>query len=255
MDRGICGVRRLGPQGHAELPFYGRISALSLDPIEKKPLKHFHGGNYILSVGFLGCNAHCSFCQNWHISQDLSAPSDYLSPEELASLAKEKSFGLAYTYSEPLIHYEYLLDTMIACHEKGVSNVLVSNANILPDPAKTLFSYLDAANFDVKTYSPQRCLHDLGIDLEAVKATIRIALEMNVHVEISTLVVPGFNDDSNGLMEIAEWIASQDKNIPWHLAACHPAWKYRGPSCSKSFIQETVKRAQGLLHHVYPGNI
>lgn len=255
--KGLCGVRSHDDWLKGTPSWYGRVSALALDPIEKKPLRHFHPGSMILSVGFYGCNARCPFCQNWEISQEYDYPREgIMLPSELLSLAiKEKSFGIAFTYSEPIIHFEYLRDAMQVCHDRNLRTVLVSNGNMLEEPARELFALTDACNIDFKTWSPDDAKSILGIDLECVKKCIEIAYQTGTHLEISTLVVPGFNDDIEKLMGIAEWIAVLDDSIPWHIAACHPAWHYKGPSTDPKLLWALKERAAKVLKHVYTGNI
>jgi pyruvate formate lyase activating enzyme len=254
---GICKVRSFIENEDGPSPWYGRVSALAMDPIEKKPLKHFHPGQMILSVGFYGCNARCPFCQNWDISQEFNVDSGHiLLPSELVSIAKHQhSFAVAFTYSEPLIHFEYLKDAMTACREEGLYTVLVSNGNILEGPAREIFPLVDACNIDFKTWSDKDAGTVLGVDLSSVKKTIEIACETGVHVETSTLVVPGINDDMDELLHIAEWIARLDSKIPWHIAACHPAWHYNGPPSDPVFICALQSKAANILDFVYTGNI
>jgi pyruvate formate lyase activating enzyme len=252
---GLCGVRR-NKGGKPALPYYGYITALAMDPIEKKPLYHWRPGSEILSLGFAGCNLRCPFCQNWHISQNLAAPGEKLGPQDIVKLAaREQCKQTAYTYSEPLIHIEFLLDCMKACHEAGVANVLVSNGCVNEEPAAEIIPLVDAANIDLKCFDKAAYSETLGGDLETVKAFIKQAIAGGVHMELTTLIVPGFNDTQAELDEAADWIASLKPQPVWHLSAYHPAWKYRAPPTDRETLINIVKRAKEKVEFVYAGNI
>ncbi|MGA2642992.1 MAG: AmmeMemoRadiSam system radical SAM enzyme, partial [Spirochaetia bacterium] len=191
---GKCGVRQLRDAALV-LPFYGRISSLAVDPIEKKPLYHFHPGSRILSAGFVGCSFHCKFCQNWQISQTTEAGTRFISPEDLVSAAiNEGSFAIAYTYSEPLVHAEYVVDTARLAHEAGLKNVLVSNGYLNPDPASEVLSLMDAANIDLKGFDQRFYRVETGGSLAEVQRFLKQAAGC-VHLEVTTLVIPTKNDD------------------------------------------------------------
>jgi pyruvate formate lyase activating enzyme len=175
---------------------YGAVTSMSIDPIEKKPLYHFMPGAGILSVGTYGCNLSCKFCQNWEISQR-EAGHRQLTPEELARLAEStrgQSVGVAYTYSEPLVWYEFVHDCVGLIHERGLVNVLVTNGYINREPFGELLPYIDAVNIDLKAFSSEFYKSVCGGDLEPVLRSIRQAYESGCHVELTTLVVPGLND-------------------------------------------------------------
>jgi len=283
--RGRCGVRRAA-QGAAkpgglvlETPYSGYISAIALDPIEKKPLYHWRPGSFIASVGFAGCNLHCPFCQNWQISQIEEAPAARLrlNPRELIAAVKaaysENSSTatedpqIAYTYSEPLVHAEYVIDCMEEARKENIANVLVTNGcvnskKMSPEislkqagPAEAILSLCDAANIDLKCFSEKTYSAVLGGNLAAVLDFIRLAVEMKVHTELTTLVVPGLNDSEAELAKCAEFIASLDSNIAWHLSAYHPDWKWNAPPTDPAKISAAAKQARRVLPHVYAGNI
>jgi pyruvate formate lyase activating enzyme len=201
---GLCRVR-LGRGDSLDLPFYGFVTALARDPIEKKPLYHFRPGSFILSAGFAGCNLRCPFCQNWSISQQTDVSGSRLSPGELIAAVKDSGFGgmgaeaksVAYTYSEPLVHIEFLLDAMRAARAAGIANVLVSNGCINAEAAEEVLDLTDAANIDLKCFSATTYEKVLGGDLETVLSFIRRAVEKGVHLELTTLVVPGLNDGAS----------------------------------------------------------
>ena len=245
--KGLCKVR--GGQG--ELPFYGFVTALAEDPIEKKPLYHFRPGSSILSVGFTGCNLRCPFCQNWRISQTTDTPGRRISPGELV---KSAGGQIAYTYSEPLVHIEYLLDCMAEARKQGLANVLVTNGCINPKATEEVLALTDAANIDLKSFSEETYSKTLGGDLNTVLNFIRKAWEMGVHVELSTLVVPGLNDSEDELEKCMDFIGSIP-TVPWHLSAYHPNWKWQAPSTSAAFLRETAAKAKKSLAFVYTGNV
>ena len=288
---GKCRVR-LNRDGKAELPFYGFITALALDPIEKKPLYHFRPGTEILSAGFAGCNLRCPFCQNWHISQNTDTRGRFYTPAELIDTVKKNAGGggssLAYTYSEPLVHAEFLLDCMKEARKAGIANVLVTNGCVnsevsdfsnpvdlpspadysiaadLSSPAEEILELCDAANIDLKCFSEETYSKVLGGNLDAVIRFIRRAVEKEVHVEITTLVVPGLNDSEEELNACVDFIAglnssektaSEKSFIPWHLSAYHPDWKWNAPPTAPAFLTETAIRAGKRLAFVYTGNV
>jgi pyruvate formate lyase activating enzyme len=238
-----------------EIPMYGRISSLAVDPIEKKPLYHFHPGSRILSVGFVGCSFRCKFCQNWHISQGTNAETQFMSPAELVETArKERSFGIAYTYSEPLVHAEYLLDAMRLAREAGLKNVLVSNGYINPGPADELLGLVDAANIDLKAFDPVFYRTETGGKLEEVKRFITQAVGL-IHMEITTLVIPTKNDTAEQIEGIARFVASLDPGIPFHLSAYHPQFKYEIPTTPGATLRKLAEVARRHLQFVYMGNV
>jgi pyruvate formate lyase activating enzyme len=258
---GACGVRG-NKNGKGLLPFYGHITALAVDPIEKKPLYHFRPGSEILSAGFSGCNLHCPFCQNWHISrppqggQSPDAPGRQMPPGDLVSAAlHENTPSIAYTYSEPLVHIEYLLDCMTLARRHGIANVLVTNGCANTSAAREVLSLSSAANIDLKGFSADTYAQTLGGDRETVCAFIRLACEMGVHVEVTTLVVPGLNDSAEELNLCADFITSLKTDIPWHLSAYHPDYRWNAPPTDPSLLKRIAERAREKIRFVYTGNI
>lgn len=255
---GICGVRGCADtaSGGAVIPFYGFISALSLDPVEKKPLYHFRPGTKILSIGFTGCNLRCPFCQNWRISQQTGIAGRRMTPGEIVSAAlREQSPSIAYTYSEPLIHAEFLLDCMAQARRRGLANVLVTNGCVNTAAAQELFALTDAANIDLKSFSSGTYANVLGGNLAAVLDCIRLAVAMGVHVEITTLVVPGLNDSAEETERCADFIAALPGNIPWHVSAYHPDYRWNAPATDPEMLLNLAERAREKLRYVYTGNI
>jgi pyruvate formate lyase activating enzyme len=252
--QGRCRVRR-NRAGTLELPFYGRLSSIAVDPIEKKPLYHFHPGQSILSVGFVGCSFRCPFCQNFRISQDTSAPTEAMGPEELVALAgRQGSFGIAYTYSEPLVHLEYVLECCRLARERGLKNVLVSNGFVNPGPAEELLAVLDAANIDLKSFDPEFYRREIGGGLEEVKRFLTQA-RGRLELEVTTLVIPTRNDGPAEMEAIAAFLASLDPGIPLHLSAYYPQYRYTLPPTSPSTLQELAQAARRHLQYVYLGNV
>jgi len=235
---------------------YGQLTAIALDPIEKKPLRRFFPGSWILSVGSYGCNFRCPFCQNHTISMAKEGEHDtvYVSPEVLVEkalqLVPRGNIGIAYTYNEPLISYEYIMDCAMLAREKGLKNVIVSNGYICEEPLLKLLPCIDAANIDLKSFS-----HDfykkIGGDLEAVKNTIAICSK-NCHTEVTTLIIPDENDSPEEMEELSKWIGQVDKNIPLHITRFYPMYRYvhKKPADSGR-IHRLAQIARKHLNFVY----
>jgi pyruvate formate lyase activating enzyme len=251
---GICRVR-FNKEGTLDLPFYGRLSAIGIDPIEKKPLYHFHPGSSILSVGFVGCSFHCPFCQNYHIATDTSYPTEEVGPRELVELCEKRgSFGIAYTYSEPLVHLEYVLDTAAQARSRGLKNVLVSNGYINEQPALELLALLDAANIDLKSWDPGFYKKEIGGGLDEVKRFLAQAHD-KIALEVTTLVIPTKNDSPEEIEAMARFLASLSPDIPYHLSAYYPQYKYRIPPTPPATLRVLAEEARKHLRYVYLGNL
>jgi pyruvate formate lyase activating enzyme len=254
---GFCHAR-YAHQGEIIAKNYGQITALALDPIEKKPLKEFFPGSRILSVGSYGCNLRCPFCQNFEISQfDLAKESSFISPEELVAKALELrsagNIGLAFTYNEPLVGYEYVLDTAKLAHEKGLKTVLVTNGTASLAILHKILPYIDAMNIDLKGFCKD--FYDfVGGDWAMTKAFIQASVPA-CHVELTTLVVPGHNEDFQKMEEEAQWIASLDPRIPLHLTRCFPRYKFLEEPTSVASLQKLAAVARKYLASVYLGNV
>lgn len=252
---GICSIRK-NENMELKLPWYGLLSAINVDPIEKKPLYHFYPGSDILSVGFYGCNFHCQFCQNYQISQETKSTNNKqpVSPGELIGLAIDKGISsIAYTYSEPIIHFEYIKKCAELAHSHDIKNVLVTNGYLNPLPASELLSLMDGVNVDLKSFT-ETFYHKIGGRLEPVKEFIRLASELT-HLEVTTLVIPGENDSEEEITGIAEFLADLDINIPLHLSCYYPVYKYKTPPTSIESVLSLTKKAEKLLNFVYPGNM
>jgi pyruvate formate lyase activating enzyme len=247
---GVCRVR-YNNNGALQLPYYGRLSAVAIDPIEKKPLYHFHPGSSILSIGFVGCSFHCPFCQNYHIAHDTSYPTELVRPQQLIELCEQRgSFGIAYTYSEPIVHLEYILDCAALARKRGLKNVLVSNGYINPEPAEELLELMDAANIDFKSWNPDFYRREIGGKVEEIKRFIgRISLE------VTTLVIPTKNDSPEEIEAISRFLASLSPEIPYHLSAYYPRYKYSIPPTAPSTLRKLAEVARKHLSFVYLGNV
>ena len=238
---------------------YGKLTSLALDPIEKKPLRRFHPGSLILSVGSFGCNLRCPFCQNHEISMagDSGIQTVEVSPEQLAAKAAELvpqgNIGVAYTYNEPLISYEYVQDCASLVHEQGMVNVLVTNGTVEEEPWRALLPLVDAANIDLKGFTPS-WYRRLGGDLETVKRSIVLAAE-RCHVEVTTLLIPGENDSEEEIRELARWLASISSEIPLHLSRFFPRYRMLDrPPTPVEQVSRLAETARRYLSYVYTGN-
>jgi pyruvate formate lyase activating enzyme len=225
-ERGICKART-NQGGEIKSAAYGKITALALDPIEKKPLDFFYPGSFILSIGSFGCNMRCSFCQNWEISSSGGGGERVISPEELIKTAlalKDKgNIGLAYTYNEPLINYEFVSDCAALARKNGLKNVLVSNGMINEAPFQKLLEFIDAANLDLKSFSAD-FYKEHGGNLDTVKKSIEIAAR-RIHLEVTTLIIEKVNDSEAEIEGIAAFLSGIKKNIPLHLTPFYPRHK------------------------------
>lgn len=250
---GLCKVRR-NEGGEICLPYYGALSALALDPIEKKPLHHFLPGSSVFSAGFVGCNLRCPFCQNWRISQELPSELTEMSPESLAQAAlRSLAPSIAYTYSEPCVHFEFVQAAMRASHDLGLKNVLVTNGCLNPKPARDLLSLTDSVNVDLKSWSVETYRKKLGGERDAVLEFIRLAASLCL-VEVTTLVVPGISDATDDIASIADFLAQISPEIPLHLSAYHPAWNYDEAPTTSDTLFDLGRICQKKLHYVYIGN-
>ena len=267
---GFCGARTC-VEGKVIADNYGRVTSLALDPIEKKPLNRFHPGSKIVSVGSYGCNLRCPFCQNDEISWSKQAfeyrnKADCLSPEELAETAAyyrdRGNIGVAFTYNEPLIGYEYILDTAKLVHEMRMVNVLVTNGTAEIGILEKLAPYIDAMNIDLKGFTEKYYCDVLGGNLEMTKRFIERAVQF-CHVELTTLIVPGENDSEEEMREISGWIAElkgadgklTGPDVPLHISRFFPRYKMTDrPATDVALIYRLADVAREKLKYVYTGN-
>lgn len=255
---GLCKGRR-NRDGAIVSDNYGKITGLALDPIEKKPLYHFYQGSKILSVGSYGCNLNCPFCQNCDISMvgTDEIESSEIGCEELVDKAlyfKEiGNIGIAYTYNEPLIGYEYVRDCTTLAKQKGLKNVVVTNGYICEEPLKELLPFIDAFNIDLKGFT-EAYYHKLRGDLATVKSTIELAAAVT-HVEVTTLIVPGENDTEAEMEKLSSWLAGVSPDIPLHISRFFPRWKMQDRDATPvETVYHLADIARKNLKHVYEGN-
>lgn len=258
---GICGVRK-NIKGELYSLIYNLISSVNIDPVEKKPLYHFYPGSNILSIGTLGCNFHCGFCQNWSISQT-SQETDFenyrkLTSSQIVELAlkykPQGNIGIAYTYNEPFIWYEYVLETAQKTKEAGLVNVLVTNGFASEAPLKELLPLIDAMNIDVKSINPDFYRKFCKGTLEPVLRTVEIAHKFCL-VEITNLIIPTLNDSLEDFEKLTNWIASLDPNIPLHFSSYSPCYKFDIPPTPLATLKQAYAIAKKKLNYVYLGNI
>lgn len=258
--RGICGVRKnIG--GTLYSLNYGEITSIGVDPIEKKPLNRFHPGTWILSAGSVGCNLRCPFCQNHSIAR--------VKPEEIhthradsdeivaraVSLRSRGNIGIAYTYNEPTIWYEFVYETSVKAKEKELLNVLVTNGYIEKDPLEEILPYIDAMNIDLKAYNDKFYRELVKGGLEEVKETIRRSVR-HCHVEVTTLVIPGWSDSPKEMEEMARWLASLSPDLPLHLSRYFPHYEMADrPPTPLDTLLELKRIASRHLKYVYLGNV
>ena len=252
---GICGVRS-NRDGTLYADSYGMLTAIAMDPIEKKPLYHFHPATQILSLGSYGCNLKCPFCQNWNISQETTAASSYYSPQDIIVMAKRNdSQGIAYTYNEPVIWAEYVIDTSRLASEKGLYNVMVTNGYVNEGTLRDLIQTVDAFNIDLKSFREETYKRVMKADLESVKNTIRRVYDEGRHLEVTTLIVTGMNDSMDEMKDIMKFLSSIDKSIPWHISRYYPSYHYTSEATDVDFIFNVYEEAEKYLNYVYCGNV
>ncbi|MFK5986786.1 MAG: AmmeMemoRadiSam system radical SAM enzyme [Pseudomonadota bacterium] len=260
-QRGLCFVRANHNQ-QIVLTSYGRSSGFCIDPIEKKPLNHFYPGTPILSFGTAGCNLICKFCQNWDISKSrqVDTLADQASPEKIAYVAHQLGCkSIAYTYNDPVIFMEYAIDVAKACKQYGIQSVAVTAGYINKDARKEFYSYMDAANVDLKSFSEEFYHKLTGGHLQTVLDTlIYIKHQTRVWLEITTLLIPEKNDSDKELDQLSRWIVDNlGTDVPLHFSAFHPDWKMRDIPATPA---ATLTRARKIaldngLQHVYTGNV
>ena len=260
--RGFCGARTC-QGGEVIASNYGKVTSLALDPIEKKPLNRFHPGSYIISVGSYGCNLSCPFCQNNEISWPrnilrMEKSAEYLAPDDLANLAykyrNQGNIGVAFTYNEPLVGYEYVRDTARLVHHKGMKNVLVTNGTASLEVLEELKPYIDAMNIDLKGFTDRYYTEVLGGSRQMTMAFIEEAVKF-CHVELTTLIVPGENDSEEEIREMTEWIAGLDEEIPLHISRFFPRFNMTDRDATDvGLIYRLADVARERLKYVYTGN-
>lgn len=250
---GKCGVRQC-QDGRLFSLAYEQIAAIHVDPMEKKPLYHFHPGTDILSIGTNGCNLACSFCQNWQLSQE-TVPTQRLTIPSLVSYAlKHKCQSVAYTYSEPLVAFEYVLEACKACHCEGIKNVLVTNGYILPDPLLEILPHVDAANVDLKGIRDGFYQSLCGARVKPVREALE-TMKGRIHLEVTNLLVTQENDSEEDVRDLVDWIAEAlGTDTPLHLSRYFPQYKLNNPPTPISTLERAFRQAKKRLQFVYVGN-
>jgi pyruvate formate lyase activating enzyme len=259
---GFCGVRQ-NREGKLYTHVYGEVVAAHVDPVEKKPLYHFLPGSTSFSIAAPGCNFHCGFCQNWQISQlsfrEGAGPrGEEFPPAEIVQKAKEYGCqSISYTYTEPTIFFEYAFDTARLAKDQGLGNIFVTNGYMTSDALMAIQPYLDACNVDLKFFREDFYQKVCRGHLEPVLESIRLMKKLGLWVEITTLVVPGQNDDEEQLTGIARFLAATDPDMPWHLSRFHPDYKLADtPATPLSVLQKAsaIGRREGV-RFIYVGNV
>jgi pyruvate formate lyase activating enzyme len=253
--RGNCGVR-INKGGILYSEVYGHTTGIALDPIEKKPLYHYHPGERVLSLGTKGCNFHCLFCQNWHISQDQDVATQQIASQEIVDKARScGSFGIAYTYNEPFIWYEFVLETAKLAKRFGLENVLVTNGYVNMDPLEEMLPLIDAMNIDLKSFDEdfyvKICRGRLKPVLDVIKRSVK-----SCHVELTNLIIPTLNDSKESIGKMVDWIYENlGSEVPLHLSRYFPCYKMELPPTPVDTMKMAEKIAKAKLKYVYLGNI
>jgi len=257
---GICKVRR-NVNGKLIAETWGNLSAVNFDPVEKKPLYHYYPGKIILSLGSVGCNMKCKCCQNWQISQ-VSVPgfnfSRTLEPAEILAIAASRAdnIGVAYTYNEPGVWYEYMVEIARQVHTEGLKNVMVSNGFISEEPLRKLMLYMDAFNIDLKGFTDSFYRKFTGAQLSPVLCTLKQIRNAGKHLEITYLVIPTMNDDPGVFGEMTRWIAAElGTSTVLHLSRYHPVYNLDIEPTSVALLKNLYTIAREKLSYVYIGNI
>ncbi|MGI6588458.1 MAG: AmmeMemoRadiSam system radical SAM enzyme [Peptococcia bacterium] len=255
--QGRCRVRK-NVAGKLYLLNYGQVTAMALDPIEKKPLKRFFPGKQVFSLGTFGCNLACSFCQNWQIAHQKEVVTHFLAPKEAVAQAQKLlplgNVGIAYTYSEPLMWFEYVLETAKLAKEADLKNILVTNGYLNPKPLKELLPFIDAVNLDIKAFTQGFYQKLCQGRLEPVLHSAKLFAQ-ECHLEITTLLIPQKNDNLEEIANLAQWIANLDRKIPLHLTRYFPNYKLQISATTRETMQKVKKVAEKYLDYVYLGNI
>jgi len=251
-QKGVC-LNRKNENGELVSTTYGKVTAIAMDPIEKKPLYHLFPGKKILSIGTYGCSLGCIFCQNCEISQNETFTQDYSIDDLISICKKNNSFGIAYTYNEPLIWYEFVLDCSKRVKEEGLYNIFVTNGYINEKPFEKLLPYIDGINIDLKSMSPDFYKKAAKGKLEPVKKTIKKSYG-NAVLEITNLLITDLNDSEEEMNEMVDWIADISNDIPFHISRYFPCYKLSNPPTSMDKLRRFYEIASKKLKFVYIGN-
>jgi len=259
--KGICRVKE-NMGGELYAINYGKLIAQHIDPIEKKPLFHFYPGSTTYSIATAGCNFQCAYCQNYDVSQMPFRENRIIGQDSVPEETLERAiqFGctsISYTYTEPTIFYEYAYDVAQLAHDKNIKNVFVTNGFITSEALETIAPNLDAANVDLKSFSDDFYKRICKAKLQPVLDTIKSLNHLGIWTEVTTLVIPGFNDSVQEFYSMAEFIMSVSREIPWHISAFHPAYKFKylPPTPLEVLIRAREIGLKTGLHYVYLGNL
>lgn len=260
-QEGFCFIRK-NIDGNLYSAGYGRPTGFGIDPIEKKPLHHFYPGTEILSFGTMGCNLGCKFCQNWNITKTNKNPheDEYISPEDIILFAKKKNIpAIAFTYNDPDIFGEFVIDVSDLAKKENIKTVMVSAGYINPGPREEVYKYIDAVNIDLKGFSTEFYKENCSVDFEKILDTILwIKNETDVWLELTTLLIPGVNDSEKELKEMCNWVLEKlGPDVPHHFTSFHPAFKMTDKPRTPV---DTLIKARNIaieagLHFVYTGNV
>ncbi|MFC1501536.1 AmmeMemoRadiSam system radical SAM enzyme [Elusimicrobiota bacterium] len=254
---GICRSRK-NLSGELYSLTFNKFTSINIDPIEKKPLFHYFPGRKVFSVGTTGCNFRCPFCQNWEISQadPNSVPTVELTPEKALEVSKSNnSIGIAYTYNEPLINYEWIKETSFLIRKNGLKNVIVSNGYINREPLEEIMPFIDAVNVDIKFFKEKSYKKLCGADLSKVLETVETLVKNKKHVEITNLIITAENDSEKEIKALVEWVASLSLDIPLHFSKYCPAYKMKNLETTLDTLVNAYNIAKKSLKNVYIGNI
>lgn len=254
---GICGVRKNTGE-KIELTTYNILSGYAVDPIEKKPLYHFYPGRNILSIGSYGCNLRCDFCQNYQISQNV--PESVVPDMTIKKIIKDalgtsNNIGIAFTYNEPTIWFEFIRDVATVANKEGLLTVLVSNGYVNPEPLAEIIRFIDAFNIDLKAFNNDFYKNLAGGGLEPVKTSLKLIADSGKHLEVTTLIIPGQNDNEQEMISQTEWMANElGPDVPFHLSRYFPVYKRSNPPTGEESLIRLAEIASGNLNYVYTGN-
>jgi pyruvate formate lyase activating enzyme len=245
--------------GKLQAASYGQICGLAVDPIEKKPLYHFLPGTHTLSFGTVGCNLTCAFCQNAHLSRATTLHGTPATPEEIVAAAHRTSCAsVAFTYNEPTVFFEFAIETARICHEQGVRTVAVTNGWIEPEPRRELYAHIDAANVDLKAFTNRFYQQLCGGTLQPVLDTLLyLRRETPVHLEVTTLLIPGWNDSPAEIDAMTHWaVTNLGTDTPWHFSAYRPTeqWNQAPPTPLDTLLQAKAIAETNGLRNVHLGN-
>ncbi|MEJ5187390.1 MAG: AmmeMemoRadiSam system radical SAM enzyme, partial [Candidatus Geothermincolales bacterium] len=252
--KGFCKVR-INRGGVLYSEVYNRAMAAAVDPMEKKPIYHFIPGSRIYSLGTRGCNQNCDFCQNWHMLQPDARTEEITAEEAVEEALATGSVGIAYTYNEPTIWYEFVLECAALAREKGLVNVLVTNGLINPEPFEKLAPYVDAMNIDVKSMDPEFYRRICKSRLEPVLETCRAARDAGILVEITNLVIPTLNDSEELILKLVDFVKGLGREVPLHFSAYFPSYRMTIRSTPPETLIRAKELAEKRLYYVYLGNV